>query len=1281
LADDTRIDEILGDWVARREAGEEVTPDDVLAAHPDLAGELRGRFAALDLVDRALGVVPRMAIPDRIGDYAIECELGYGGMGSVYRARGEDGSSVALKVVHPHLLQRRGFFKRFLREASLGMRVDHPNVVRTLDVDALSDGVFQHHFLVMEYLEGQTLRDLLAELERLPEDLCRHIGREISQALCAIHDAGAVHRDLKPENVLITPDHVVKVMDLGVAKLQDEAVRLSQTGAFVGSVPYAAPEQFGAGGVAPDHRVDLHALGVLLYELAAGKHPYGDDDPRFVMRRILEEEPRRLGELNPQVSTFLEELVHVLLAKDPDQRPTSAADVLGILSSGEESEWWREQARLVRARTKRPLRRIRIPRETAVYGREDDLGRLRDWYERAKAGEGAVVLVEGEAGIGKSRLVDELLLRLHREGEDLNFLFASYPPGGAATASGAFSAAYCEHFGSEGLESALVEHLPQTPLLVPAFASLLRGDVAPRDAEPLTKDSLQTCFVHTTRSLAAVRTTVVLIEDLHFAPNEGRALFASLALAVPGHRIMLIGTSRPGLPESWRANLERLDHTRALELHRLGPKDLSDLLRDAFQSERLAEELGWRIAKKSDGNPFFVFEIIRGLREGQLIAQRADGSWYTTRVIDDIAVPSSVLDLVNARVSSLSEEERDVLDVAACCGYEFDPSLVSEATGIAKIPLCKLLAQIERAHRLVRAAGRRFVFDHHQVQEALYDALPDLLREEYHASLGEALEAASEARSVDPATLDGALCFRIADHGLRGARLELAGRYLHCAIEYLFASHLTADCAALIERALEAPGLLAGEARARMLLSYTDALEPLGKPEQQKDVALEAVRIAVEAGDERLHARCRRAYGHALECAFENEAAETELEAAIAMARGLDDREIEIAGLSCLGAVAGHLGDRPRSRGIYEQLVAMTGEFYAEDPERANRMVGNLGIALYQEGRLDEALAQLERFQAFAQDHGVRKSQAIAALWLGHTTRLQGRLQVAQRHYERALELARQMGKRSGEVWAISGLGVVTELEGDPEKATEYYRRHLDLSREIGSRWGEQAALGNLGLGLFALGRLHEALALHEQHLTMARDAGARHETASALHNIGLALEELGDDRAAQARYEEGLAMTVANGDLNLEAELRLACGSLAAKGGDAETSRELLERARDLSEEHGYAGIEVLARCELALQIETGVERALGSYERHEDRLSWDQRRSALYLLWSATRDPVYLRRARDVIDEVLARVSSEHRRSMLESIRMNRQVHADWQDHVAAIGVEDAQDQETRS
>ena len=275
-------------------------------------------------------------IGTQLGPYRLEAELGIGGMGKVYRASSPAGT-VAVKILHPYLLESPGFFKRFMREARIGRAIDHPNVVRTLDVDALTVEGEQHHFLVMECVEGQTLRGLLRELSRVPEELCRHIGREVSAALAAIHAAGAVHRDLKPENVLITRDQVVKVMDLGVARLADEAMRLSQTGVFVGSVLYAAPEQFHGSEI--DARDDWYALGLMLYELSTGEHPLAAADFASIMTRRLEETPRPAGELNPQLSPYFEEVLRGLLERGRDERLDEFPDdprldrAIGIASS------------------------------------------------------------------------------------------------------------------------------------------------------------------------------------------------------------------------------------------------------------------------------------------------------------------------------------------------------------------------------------------------------------------------------------------------------------------------------------------------------------------------------------------------------------------------------------------------------------------------------------------------------------------------------------------------------------------------------------------------------------------------------------------------------------------------------------------------------------------------------------------------------------------------------------------------------------------------------------
>jgi tetratricopeptide (TPR) repeat protein len=1198
-----------------------------------------------------------------LGAYRIESELGSGGMGTVYLAAcAEDvldlhaGDRVALKVIHPHLLTHRGFFKRFMREGEVGKAVRHPNVVRTYDVDALTVEGEQQNFLVMEYVEGQTLRALLDELERVPEELCRHIGREVAKGLAAIHEAGVVHRDLKPENVLITPDHVVKIMDLGVARLADEAIRLSQTGAFVGSPHYAAPEQFKRGGEDLDGRADLHALGLILYELSSGEHPYLADDIAEVLEKVLSDEPRRLAVLNPQLSPFFEEVVHTLLAKDRVKRFDSAAELLSIMEAGERSTWWNRRAVAIRAETKRPLRRIRIPRETEVYGRENELAKLRALYEKAKAGDGQVVLIEGEAGIGKTRLVDELVGRLQQDSEDLSFLFGSYPPGGAATAAGAWSTAYREHFGAEGLEETLADYLTVTPILIPAFAALLRGEPPPEGKEALTKDSIQTVFVHATRALAAERPTVVLIEDLHFAPEEGRAMLAALALSVPGHEILLVGTTRPGLPRKWTANLERLEHAAHLDLDRLGPKDLANLLIDAFHSERLADELGFQIVLKSDGNPFFVFEIIRGLREGQFITRKPDGTWVSTQVIRDIEIPSSVQDLIQARISDLDEEEQELLDVAACCGFEFDGGLVAEAAGVRKIPALRLLGHLEKSHRVVRATGRTFVFDHHQVQEALYSGISEQLREEYHAAIGEVLLS----RHPEP---DGPTAVELCEHFLDGARGEKAVGHLDAALDHLEAGYLNDQAVALADRALSVEGLLTGSPRAEVLLKKGTRLELLGRRELEEATLEEAVALAEEEGDPGLRSSALLAVGHCHTLQSRYEEARAELRISRELAREIGDREGEVRATGNLGNVFWSLGRFEEAREHYEQALAIARQI--GDRRSEARATGNLGGVFWNLGLYEGAREHYERSLAIAREIGDRRGEAGTTGSLGGVLNSLGRYEEGREHHERYLAIAREIGDRRGEGYAMGYLGAVFYSLGRYGEALEHYERWLAIDREIGDRPGEASALVNLGPLHAWLGDLEKAKERLDRSLAIALAIGDRRGEGYALHGLAEVAEATGDGDRAKRLCEESLAL---HREIDFRSGIAGALTTLSRillAEDRLDEAKVHLEEALALGRDLEVSGTVVLASALLALPPGADLAHAARTFEEHEPSLRHAEKLVVRFLLFRATNEAAHLEEAHRLLGHLRDHAPEEYRETMIANVPLHRDILKAWEEH----------------
>jgi predicted ATPase/tRNA A-37 threonylcarbamoyl transferase component Bud32 len=1151
-------------------------------------------------------------IEKQLGEYQIEAELGTGGMGSVYVASDGGGRRYALKVLHSHLIRTEGLLARFQREARIGRRVQHPNVVRTYDVgEAVVEGETAH-FLVMECVEGQTLRDLLGELGRVPEELCRHIGNEVAKGLAAIHAAGVIHRDLKPENVLITEDHVVKVMDLGVARLTDEVIRLSHTGTFAGSVLYAAPEQFG-GDRDIDGRADLYAVGLLLYELATGKHPFSHDDIRVTMQAQRHEPARPVAELNPQLSPFFEFLVGTLLSKRRDDRFSSAAELAAVLEQGERSAWWRAQALALRTATRRPLRRIRIPRETALYGRDELLERLKGHYEQAKQGAGQVVILDGGAGIGKTRLVDEFVGRLLHQGEDHNFLFGSYPPGGAATAAGAFSTAYREHFGSEGLPDTLRRYLPDTPILIPAFAALLRGEPLASGEEPLTKDSLHTVFVHATRALAEERTTVVVIEDLHFAPHEGMALFSALALAVPGHRILLVGTARPGLPERWSTGIERLDHATRLELSRLSPKDLERLLVDAFRSPRLAEELGWQIATKSDGNPFFIFEIIRGLREGQLLAEQPDGSWDKTAIIQDIRIPSSVMDLIQARISNVSDEDKDLLDLASCCGFEFDPGLVAAAVGMALIPALKRFARIEARHRLVRSAGDHFLFDHNQVREALYEGMPEPLARAYHCALGEAMERRLSESGQDPGEVVGSKAVDLCEHFLKGGQGERALVYLDAALDHLEKGYLNAAAAELADRALGEPGLLSGSGRVEILLRKQKRLDLLGQRTEERATLDEAMEIATETGETALRAQVGNLLGAHLIQIADYERAEEVMSDAIAMARKAGDRQLEQRAVGNVGSLLASVGRHEEAREHHERSVAVAREIGDKGGEA--RATGNLGNFYWTLGEYEKAREIYEQCEARFREIGQRQSEARATGNLGIFFQATGRYTEALDCFERQLAISREIGHREGEASALLGIGVVYAQFGERERAAEFLERARRICAETGARIWETFTLNALASVVEDFDR---RLRLYEEALSIARAISFPSGIANSLYQLGTLLAE--HDRVEEAK--------------------RHLAGAL-------ETARKT-----------GEYGAIVKSLCQLARLGERPVEEARVALDENVARLTFADRIDARNALWKAAGDPNDLEEAHRLLMDMHARLPEPYRETMAERVTTFREI-----------------------
>ncbi len=266
--------------------------------------------------------------------YLVEAELGSGAMGTVYRGRHVKlGRDVAIKVLHAELVHDRTMLARFEREAAAAARLRHPNVSGVLDVGTSAAG---HQLMVMDLVEGETLGQLMTEPLARPRII--NLVRQILRGLDHAHAAGIVHRDLKPDNVIVERDlhggEVPRIVDFGIAVLRgDDAPtggKLTETGALIGTPLYMAPEQ--ARGEPVDHRADLFALGLIVFQMMAGTTPF-DGSPLEVVIANMNEDLPALAVRAPDAAPdpVLELFVRRLAARDRNRRFATAHQALEIL--------------------------------------------------------------------------------------------------------------------------------------------------------------------------------------------------------------------------------------------------------------------------------------------------------------------------------------------------------------------------------------------------------------------------------------------------------------------------------------------------------------------------------------------------------------------------------------------------------------------------------------------------------------------------------------------------------------------------------------------------------------------------------------------------------------------------------------------------------------------------------------------------------------------------------------------------------------------------------------
>jgi predicted ATPase len=1161
------VELIAAEHEFRRRGEPGLTVEEYLRRFPQYGAELQEQIA-LATVPVGGAARPRpnplLPPPPQVAGYEVLGLLGRGGMGLVYRARQRSlNRLVALKVLPEECARDPLWLARFRREALTASALNHPHICTIHDTGECGG----RPFLSMELVEGQTLEAMIRRRPGL-EDMARWLG-QAAQALAAAHAAGVVHRDIKPANIMVRADGIVKVLDFGLARRLSGAAapeaggRALDTdpGTCVGTVMFMSPEQVRAEPVGTP--TDIFSLGVVLYEMATGRHPFRADTEFGVLQAIVHQAELPASQLNPEVPAALEALLRRMLAKDPALRPTAAETAAALAG-----------LTALRAATPAPAQRERERRITV--GRKAERAALRSAFDSAAAGRGLVVCVTGEPGLGKTTLVEEFLEELAAGGV----------PCGVARGHCSERLAGAEAYlpfldaldgllrGDGGEAAARVMKLlapawyvQLAPLAAedPSLAAVLA------EARAASQERRKRELGVLLEEMSRLRPLVLFLDDLHWADASAVDLLSYLGARCGRLRLLVVLAYRPADLALSRhpfgpvqLELQGRGLCREIALRFLAPADVKRYLELKFPGHTFPADLAGVLEQRTEGNPLFLTDLLGYLCDRGVITAAA-GYWDLAQPVPALRdeLPESIRSLSERKIEQLSEADRALLTAASVQGQEFDAAVVARALGRDPAEVEERLADLHRVNVFVhplrehelpdRTTTVRYAFVHALYQNALYASLQPTRRAVLSAAVARALLAyygrnpavGTELALLFEAARDTA---RAADHFLEAA--EHAVR---------LSAHREAAVLARrglrLVRALPETPARVGQERA-MLLALGVALvatEGFASPEVERTY-LRARELCRQGED--ILTLFPVLYGlwnlYLVRCDLA--ACEGLATQMLFLAQGQADPDYFLVAHNVLQQPLFHMGDFTAARSHQEHGLALYDRHrhgnltavYGEDPGVGCLVYG--GVTLWHMGYPDQALRAAAAGRKLAEE-------------------LANPFNVAQALY----------------------YGAVTHLcRRDAERVREWASALMELCDEHGFALLFAGGVVLHGWALAALGRV--ATGINQMRVGLA-DWRATGALSHRPYQLGLLAEALGRENLAREGLEaltEALALSSATGERFWEAELHRLRGELLLGRGEAEPA------VRDVAEACFRQSIEV-ARRQRARSLELRAATSLG--------------------------------------------------------------------------------------
>ena len=1047
--------------------------------------------------------------------YQIQAHLGTGGMGEVYRVLDlEQDRECALKILN-EMMDEQAVRRRFHREFQVLNRFQHPRLVRTY-VWGFAE---ERPYFTMEYLPGKTLEKIITDQVLLERFLAPHffdLIQQIAEGLAYVHAQGAVHRDLKPSNIMVleTDEGIeTTILDLGLAKFRHlHSISITQTGAAIGTAEYMSPEQ--GKGLWVDHRSDLYSLGIILYEMLTGAPPFSGQNPISVIMKHIRESPPPMGEVHIAVPEQTQQIVLKLLAKEPVDRYQSAEELVRVLPLGFVLP--DDEQRDVPRKVMRPQ----------FVGRESEMKTLRAMLKDVHIGEQRVVLVSGEAGVGKSRLVEELL------GDARVYDFLSLKSAGREEGGQIYGA------------------------LIDAFHGMANLMGRMPDSLETDKFSVMERWLQLLKRLRQKQPIVLCLEDIQWL-DELTLEFLQYVLRDPEPcPFLLCLTCRWSNLEPLAEEIEKFIYSNEfagathIQLENLPREEVGYLAASMLGERSIPRDALQTLFRETGGQPLFVVEAVRTLVNADVVRQNVSGNWQwgefsQTLLSDDFS------EVLYRRIATLPVVQQRVLEYACVFLSDFSFELLAAIWRGDELELLDVLDDlIEEGLLITYGDEERYQFSQDLYRRAIYDRIQNVRRRLLHREIGNALEKTEQTEELTE---------ELADHFAAAGERDKAVKYMRLAGKKALEKHAFRQARKRFEAVKQVDDAFESQADATdFLCDYADVLRNCSQHNSALELLDEAKALLPD--DRRdLKARILRNIGGVQSLLQHGEVAEDYMLKALRLYRECDDLDGEIQALGSLAYlcdVSGQneeaiaymrreiekrrvLGD-PQNEAFIQgrkgQIALVGFQFetakgYLETAVKAFKQLGLEHHRLWALNLLQRVyfyLGDFNRAEAVCNEvigewrkRGVVYWEAMNFLYMGELALERGNFLEALEYAETSAERFLQTPRKDYIYRAYAIAATAAARMGDTETALEWAEKASEGVLQTSGMYTGVLPLVYCGIGVaFAqAGRINEAEETFEQAIECRRESKGDH-WARALLMAGEFYLERDDMTRAKAHLE-----------------------------------------------------------------------------------------------------------------------------------------------------------------